>query len=52
MLTRLESHGYLPVDSGLNQIEYGFEICSTPGPETFTVSQFGIKSVLSVRLGW
>jgi hypothetical protein len=44
MLTWLESHGYLPAGSGLNQIDYGFEICSTPGAETFTVSQYGIKS--------
>jgi hypothetical protein len=44
MLTWLESHGYLPAGSGLNQIDYGFEICSTPGTETFTLSQFGIKS--------
>jgi hypothetical protein len=44
MLTRLESHGYLPAGSGLNQIVYGFEICSTPSAETFTVSQFAIKS--------
>ena len=44
MLTWLESHGYLPVNSGLNQIQYGFEICSTHGPTTFTVSQLGITS--------
>lgn len=44
MLTWLESHGYLPAHSGLNQIDYGFEICSTPGAETFTVSQFAINS--------
>jgi hypothetical protein len=44
MLTWLESHGYLPAGSGLNQIDYGFEICSTPRAETFTVSQFGIQS--------
>jgi hypothetical protein len=44
MLTWLESHGYLPAGSGLNQIDYGFEICSTNGPETFSVSQFAIKS--------
>jgi hypothetical protein len=44
MLTWLESHHYLPAGSGLNQIDYGFEICSTPGPQTFTVSQYGIKS--------
>jgi hypothetical protein len=44
MLTWLESHGYVPANSGLNQIDYGFEICSTTGAETFTVSQFSIKS--------
>jgi hypothetical protein len=44
MLTWLESHGYRPAGSGLNQIDYGFEICSTPSAEAFTVSQFGIKS--------
>ena len=44
MLTWLESHGYLPAGSGLNQIDYGFEICSTPSAQTFTVSQFSIKS--------
>ena len=44
MLTWLESHGYLPANSGLNQIQYGFEICSTHGAATFTVSHFGITS--------
>jgi hypothetical protein len=44
MLTWLESHSYLPAGSGLNQIDYGFEICSTPGPQKFTLSQFNIKS--------
>jgi hypothetical protein len=44
MLTWLETHGYLPAGSGLNQIDYGFEICSTRGPETFTVSRFAINS--------
>jgi hypothetical protein len=44
MLTWLQSHGYLPAGSGLNQIDYGFEICSTSGPETFSVSNFAIKS--------
>jgi hypothetical protein len=44
MLTWLETHGYLPAGSGLNQIDYGFEICSTHGPETFTVSRFTISS--------
>jgi hypothetical protein len=44
MLTWLQSHGYLPANSGLNQIDYGFEICSTHGAATFAVSQFGITS--------
>jgi hypothetical protein len=44
MLTWLETHHYLPAGTGLNQIDYGFEICATPGPQTFTVSQFSIKS--------
>lgn len=44
MLTWLEGHGYLPSGSGLNQIQYGFEICSTNGPETFAVSNLTIKS--------
>jgi SnoaL-like polyketide cyclase len=44
MLTFLESHGYLPANSGLNQIQYGFEICSTHGAATFTVSKLAITS--------
>jgi hypothetical protein len=44
MLTWLESHHYLPAGSGLNQIDYGFEICSTPSAKTFTVNQYAIKS--------
>jgi hypothetical protein len=44
MLTWLESHGYLPANSGVNLIDYGFEICSTSGAETFTVSRFAIES--------
>ena len=44
MLTWLEGHGYLPAGSGLNQIDYGFEICSTTGAKTFTVSRYAIKS--------
>ena len=45
MLTWLVSHGYLPHGSGLTDISYGFEICSTGGqPETFTVSHFSIKA--------
>jgi hypothetical protein len=37
-------HGAQASNSGLNQIDYGFEICSTAGAETFTVSQFSVKS--------
>jgi hypothetical protein len=45
MLTWLVSHGYLPQRSGLTDISYGFEICSTGGqPETFTVSRFSISA--------
>jgi hypothetical protein len=44
MLTWLESHHYVPAGSGLNQIDYGFEICSTPSAKRFTVNQFAIKS--------
>jgi hypothetical protein len=45
MLTWLEAHGYLPQNSGLTAISYGFEICSTGGrPETFTVSGFSITA--------
>ena len=44
MVNWLVSNGYLPQGTGLNQIDYGFEICSTPGPETFQVSSFSITS--------
>jgi hypothetical protein len=41
----LESNGYMPAGSGLNQIDFGWEICSTGGvPETFALSQYGIKA--------
>jgi hypothetical protein len=41
----LESNGYMPAGSGLNQIDFGWEICSTGGAaETFTLSQYGIKA--------
>jgi glycosyl hydrolase family 12 len=44
-LNWLESNGYMPAGSGLNQIDFGWEICSTGGvPETFSLSQYGIKS--------
>jgi len=44
MLTWLESHGYVPQGSGLNQIDYGFEICSTPSAKMFTVNHYAIKA--------
>jgi hypothetical protein len=45
MLTWLEVHGYLPSGSGLTDVSYGFEICSTGGqPEKFTVSRFTISA--------
>jgi hypothetical protein len=41
----LESSGYMPAGSGLNQIDFGYEICSTGGvAQTFTLSGYGIKS--------
>jgi hypothetical protein len=44
-LNWLKSNGYVPAGSGLGQVDFGFEICSTGGaPETFTVSQYGIKA--------
>jgi len=45
MLTWLMRHGYLPQGSGLTDISYGFEICSTGGrPETFAVSHFSLST--------
>jgi hypothetical protein len=45
MLSWLVAHSYLPKESGLTDISYGFEICSTGGqPETFTVSRFSISA--------
>ena len=44
-LNWLKSNGYMPAGSGVNQIDFGWEICSTGGvPETFTLSQFGIEA--------
>jgi hypothetical protein len=41
----LESNGYMPAGSGLNQIDFGWEICSTGGTaQTFTMSNFGIQA--------
>jgi hypothetical protein len=45
MLNWLVSHRYLQAESGLTDISYGFEICSTGGrPETFAVSGFSISA--------
>jgi hypothetical protein len=45
MLSWLVAHTYLPKESGLTAIGYGFEICSTGGkPETFTVSRFSVSA--------
>lgn len=45
MLTWLTGHGYLPKQTGLTAISYGFEICSTGGrPETFEVSRFTLSA--------
>jgi hypothetical protein len=44
-LNWLESNGYMPAGSGLNQLDFGWEICSTGGvSQTFTMSQYGIKA--------
>jgi hypothetical protein len=43
MLNWLESNGYSAAGSGLNQIDFGWEICSTDGKaETFTMSQYDL----------
>ncbi len=44
MLNWLESHGYSPEGSGLNQVNFGWEICSTGGKaETFTMSRYDLR---------
>jgi hypothetical protein len=46
MLDWLESHGYTPEGSGLNQIDFGWEICSTGGKaETFTMNLYDLRVV-------
>jgi hypothetical protein len=45
MLTWLEHHGYLPANSGLFLLGYGWEICSTGGRnETFQLSNFSFTA--------
>jgi hypothetical protein len=46
MLDWLESHGYSAAGSGLNQVDFGWEICSTGGKaETFTISRYDMHVV-------
>ena len=41
----LESAGYMKSGSGINQIDFGWELCSTGGAaQTFTLSQYSIKA--------
>jgi len=45
MLTWEENHGYIPAGSGLNGIDYTFEICSTGGTnQKFQVNSFSITA--------
>jgi hypothetical protein len=44
-LNWLKSNGYMPAGSGLNQIDFGWEICSTGGTaQTFTMSQYAVTA--------
>ena len=48
MVNWLVAHGYLPKNSGLWAIGYGWEICSTGGTnETFRVNRFSITTTAS-----
>jgi len=41
----LESHGYMPQGSGLNEVDFGWEICSTGGSaKRFSMTRYGIES--------
>lgn len=45
MLTWMENNGYLPRNSTVTDLSYGFEVCSTGGKsEAFTVSRFSISA--------
>src|SRR5258708_32945468 len=45
MLTWLENHGYLPQDSGLWMVGYGWEVCSTGGgDEGLPISKFSLSA--------
>lgn len=44
MLDWLKSRGLSPADSGLNQIDFGWEICSTDSkPETFVMTGYDLR---------
>jgi hypothetical protein len=44
MLNWLVSKGLSPAESGLNQVDFGWEICSTDGkPETFLMTDYHLK---------
>lgn len=44
MLQWLERHGEMSRNSGLNQVDFGWEICSTGSrPETFTMSAYTLR---------
>jgi Glycosyl hydrolase family 12 len=44
-LNWLKSNGYEPSNLAVNQIDFGWEICSTGGSaQTFKMNSFGIKS--------
>jgi hypothetical protein len=45
MTTWLETHGYMPQNSTVTALSYGFEICSTGGQsQDFRVNSFSIKT--------
>jgi len=45
MITWLQNHGYMPSNSTITDLSYGFEICSTGGKdENFQVNSFSITA--------
>jgi hypothetical protein len=51
-LNWLMSNGYVPSGSGLSQIDFGWEICSTGGvSKTFSLASYSITSSLQTRSG-
>ena len=44
MLDWLMGHGYMPKNSGVNLIQFGWELCSTGGKlETFAVKSYDLR---------